>query len=98
MLNAESAMRRANEISKLGLGKSAPNPIVGAVIIGDDGQIISEGFHHSQGGGAHAEVVALSKAGQRARGATLFVTLTAKTTFFIPAATIASVQGGVFPI
>jgi len=75
MLNAESAMRRANEISKLGLGKSAPNPIVGAVIIGDDGQIISEGFHHSQGGGAHAEVVALSKAGQRANGATLFVTL-----------------------
>jgi diaminohydroxyphosphoribosylaminopyrimidine deaminase/5-amino-6-(5-phosphoribosylamino)uracil reductase len=75
MLNAESAMRRANEISKLSLGKSAPNPIVGAVIIGDDGQIISEGFHHSQGGGAHAEVVALSKAGQRANGATLFVTL-----------------------
>ena len=48
MIDAVSAMRRANEISKLGLGKSAPNPIVGAVIIGDDGQIISEGFHHSK--------------------------------------------------
>ncbi|MEY3098911.1 MAG: hypothetical protein RIS32_702, partial [Actinomycetota bacterium] len=66
MINAESAMRRANEISKLGLGKSSPNPIVGAVIVGNDGH---------QDGGKHAEVVALSKAGQRARGATLFVTL-----------------------
>ncbi|MFZ9781048.1 MAG: bifunctional diaminohydroxyphosphoribosylaminopyrimidine deaminase/5-amino-6-(5-phosphoribosylamino)uracil reductase RibD, partial [Candidatus Nanopelagicaceae bacterium] len=75
MINAESAMRRANEISKLGLGKSSPNPIVGAVIVGNDGQIAGEGFHHSQDGGKHAEVVALSKAGQRARGATLFVTL-----------------------
>ncbi|MFM7450874.1 MAG: bifunctional diaminohydroxyphosphoribosylaminopyrimidine deaminase/5-amino-6-(5-phosphoribosylamino)uracil reductase RibD, partial [Actinomycetota bacterium] len=75
MINAESAMRRANEISKLGLGKSTPNPIVGAVIVGNDGQIIGKGFHHSQDGGRHAEVVALSKAGQRARGATLFVTL-----------------------
>ena len=75
MIDAVSAMRRANEISKLGLGKSAPNPIVGAVIIGDDGQIISEGFHHSQNGGAHAEVVAIDKAGPKALGATLFVTL-----------------------
>ena len=75
MINAESAMRRANEISKLGLGKSSPNPIVGAVIVGNDGQFAGEGFHHSQEGGAHAEVVALDKAGQRARGATLFVTL-----------------------
>ena len=75
MINAESAMRRANEISKLGLGKSAPNPIVGAVIIGGDGQIISEGFHHSQGGGKHAEVVALEGAGQKSIGAILFVTL-----------------------
>jgi diaminohydroxyphosphoribosylaminopyrimidine deaminase/5-amino-6-(5-phosphoribosylamino)uracil reductase len=75
MIDAVSVMRRANEISKLGLGKSAPNPIVGAVIIGDDGQIIGEGFHHSQDGGAHAEVVALDKAGVNAIGATLFVTL-----------------------
>ena len=75
MINAESAMRRANEISKLGLGKSSPNPIVGAVIVGNDGQIAGEGFHHSQDGGKHAEVVALSKAGEKARGATLFVTL-----------------------
>lgn len=75
MIDAISAMRRANEISKLGLGKSAPNPIVGAVIVGDDGRIISEGFHHNQDGGAHAEVVALDKAGPKALGATLFVTL-----------------------
>jgi diaminohydroxyphosphoribosylaminopyrimidine deaminase/5-amino-6-(5-phosphoribosylamino)uracil reductase len=75
MITAESAMRRANEISKLGLGKSSPNPIVGAVIVGDDGQIIGEGFHHSLDGGSHAEVVALSKAGLRAKGATLYVTL-----------------------
>ena len=68
-------MRRADEISKLGLGVTAPNPIVGAVILSDSGEIISEGFHHREDGGKHAEVIALQGAGTKANGATLILTL-----------------------
>ncbi|MEP6905449.1 MAG: bifunctional diaminohydroxyphosphoribosylaminopyrimidine deaminase/5-amino-6-(5-phosphoribosylamino)uracil reductase RibD, partial [Gemmatimonadales bacterium] len=50
----------------------APNPMVGAVVV-LDGRIVGEG-HHAKAGGAHAEVVALQAAGDRARGATLYVT------------------------
>ncbi len=68
-------MRRADEISKLGLGVTSPNPIVGAVILSDSGEIISEGFHHREDGGKHAEVIALQGAGTKANGATLILTL-----------------------
>ena len=74
----EFAMRRANELSLLGLGLSSPNPIVGAVILDDNNQIIGEGFHQrgkSGVAGAHAEINALNAAKDRARGATLVVTL-----------------------
>lgn len=54
-------------------GDPSPNPHVGAVIV-KDGQIIATGFHASAGE-RHAEIVALEQAGERARGATLFVTL-----------------------
>lgn len=74
-MDITSAMAHANKISELGLGKSAPNPIVGAVILSDTGQFISEGFHHNLEGGKHAEVRALEEAGQAARGATLILTL-----------------------
>ena len=75
MLDIQTAMRRADEISKLGLGVTAPNPIVGAVILSDSGEIISEGFHHREDGGKHAEVAAIQAAGTRASGATLILTL-----------------------
>ena len=65
-------LKRANELACLGLGLTGSNPIVGAVIVGPAGEIISEGFHKS---GPHAEVVALEQAGQSAKGATLYVTL-----------------------
>lgn len=51
-----------------------PNPNVGAVIVGKNGKIISLG-HHEYSGGPHAELAALRKAGARAKGATLYVTL-----------------------
>ena len=68
------AMRRAIELSELGLGSTSPNPIVGCVIVGPDGGTVGEGYHACPGE-AHAEVVALAAAGTRARGATAFVTL-----------------------
>ena len=68
------AMRRALTIAERGLGTCSPNPAVGCVIIADDGTVIAEGWHQ-RAGEAHAEVVALTNAGQKARGATAVVTL-----------------------
>lgn len=66
-------MARALELARLGWGQTAPNPMVGAVVV-LDGQIVGAG-HHAKAGGPHAEVVALQAAGDKARGATLYVTL-----------------------
>lgn len=66
-------MARALELAKLGLGQTAPNPMVGAVLV-NNGEVVSEG-HHARAGEAHAEVVAIKAAGDRARGATLYVNL-----------------------
>jgi diaminohydroxyphosphoribosylaminopyrimidine deaminase / 5-amino-6-(5-phosphoribosylamino)uracil reductase len=66
-------MQRALELVERGRGFVEPNPLVGAVIVRDD-QVVGEGWHE-RFGGAHAEVVALSAAGEAARGATLYVTL-----------------------
>jgi diaminohydroxyphosphoribosylaminopyrimidine deaminase/5-amino-6-(5-phosphoribosylamino)uracil reductase len=66
-------MRRALELARRGWGQTAPNPMVGAVVArGAD--VVGEGWHE-RFGGAHAEVNALREAGERARGATLYVTL-----------------------
>lgn len=56
-----------------GLGRTFPNPSVGAVIV-KDGKVIGRGFH-ARAGGPHAEVMALREAGKAARGAELFTTL-----------------------
>jgi len=66
-------MRRALELALLGQGHVEPNPMVGCVIV-QGAEIIGEGSHR-RFGGAHAEVEALRIAGERARGATMFVTL-----------------------
>ena len=71
----QACMARAIELSKRGLGRTFPNPIVGAVIVSASGEVIGEGFH---AGGDHAEVVALldcAKRGASSVGATLFVSL-----------------------
>jgi diaminohydroxyphosphoribosylaminopyrimidine deaminase/5-amino-6-(5-phosphoribosylamino)uracil reductase len=69
------AMQRAISLSLKGLGRTSPNPIVGAVIINSDGQIIAEGFHDRMRSPDHAEVAALKMAGANANGATMVVTL-----------------------
>lgn len=66
-------MRRALSEARKGLGRTSPNPCVGAVIV-KDGEIIATGYH-KKAGGPHAEIVALQKAGGRASGATMYVTL-----------------------
>jgi len=66
-------MRRALEIAERGEGKTSPNPLVGAVVVRGN-RLVSEGYH-AYFGGAHAEAVALRKAGARAKRATLYVTL-----------------------
>ena len=66
-------MNRAWELALQGWGRTSPNPMVGAVLV-KSGKIIAEGYHHYCGGD-HAEVDALKKAGTKARGASLYVTL-----------------------
>ncbi len=66
-------MDRALRLARRGLGRTAPNPVVGCVLV-QDGQVVGEGFHPKAGAG-HAEVFALREAGSRARGATAYVTL-----------------------
>jgi diaminohydroxyphosphoribosylaminopyrimidine deaminase / 5-amino-6-(5-phosphoribosylamino)uracil reductase len=66
-------MARALELAARGLGRTFPNPPVGAVLV-RGGRIVGEGYH-SRAGAAHAEVEALRAAGRRAHGATLYVTL-----------------------
>jgi diaminohydroxyphosphoribosylaminopyrimidine deaminase / 5-amino-6-(5-phosphoribosylamino)uracil reductase len=66
-------MRRALTLAERGWGRVAPNPLVGAVVV-RDGEVVGEGYH-AEYGQPHAEVVALRDAGERARGATLYVTL-----------------------
>ena len=66
-------MRRALALAERGWGHTAPNPMVGAVVV-REGVVVGEGWH-AHYGGPHAEVEALRAAGERARGATLYVTL-----------------------
>lgn len=69
----QAAMGRALELAALGRASTQPNPRVGCVIaLGE--QIVGEGWHQ-RSGEPHAEVFALREAGERARGATAFVTL-----------------------
>ena len=69
----EAAMRRALELAARGLYSTYPNPRVGAVLARDD-EIVGEGWHERPGE-AHAEPIAIRAAGERARGATAYVTL-----------------------
>jgi diaminohydroxyphosphoribosylaminopyrimidine deaminase / 5-amino-6-(5-phosphoribosylamino)uracil reductase len=67
------SLERALELAERGRGMTHPNPIVGAVVV-RDGEVVGEGWHERKGE-PHAEVNALKAAGERARGATLFVTM-----------------------
>lgn len=66
-------MKRALALAERARGFTAPNPLVGAIIV-KDGKIVGEGYH-KKAGTPHAEIHALSDAGDCARGATMYVTL-----------------------
>ena len=66
-------MQRCLTLARQALGKTAPNPLVGSVVV-KDGRIVGEGFHPGAGQ-PHAEVFALREAGIQARGATIYVSL-----------------------
>jgi diaminohydroxyphosphoribosylaminopyrimidine deaminase / 5-amino-6-(5-phosphoribosylamino)uracil reductase len=66
-------MLRCVELARTALGRTSPNPLVGAVVV-QNGEIVGEGFH-PRAGEPHAEVFALRAAGERARGSTIYVSL-----------------------
>ncbi len=66
-------MHKALQMALRGKGKTSPNPTVGAVIVKNN-RIIAEGWHR-RAGSDHAEIMALKKAGAKAKGSTLYVTL-----------------------
>src|SRR5438876_8296996 len=66
-------MLRALDLARRGQGFVEPNPMVGCVIVQGE-EVVGEGWHQ-RFGGPHAEVMALAAAGERARGATMYVTL-----------------------
>lgn len=66
-------MKMALDLAAAAMGRTSPNPMVGALVV-RDGKVVGRGFH-ARAGTPHAEVVALKDAGEKARGATLYVTL-----------------------
>jgi len=70
---AAGFMRAALAEAAKGIGRTSPNPAVGAVLV-KSGQIVARGYHR-RAGAPHAEVVAIRRAGARARGAELYTTL-----------------------
>ena len=69
----EVYMRRTLELAARGLGRTRPNPAVGALVVAE-GAVIGEGWHQ-RAGDPHAEPLALQAAGPKAKGATIYVTL-----------------------
>jgi diaminohydroxyphosphoribosylaminopyrimidine deaminase / 5-amino-6-(5-phosphoribosylamino)uracil reductase len=70
----ERMMLRCLELAATAQGRTSPNPMVGAVVLDRQGRLAGEGCHE-KAGRAHAEVVALDRAGDRAEGGTLYVNL-----------------------
>jgi diaminohydroxyphosphoribosylaminopyrimidine deaminase / 5-amino-6-(5-phosphoribosylamino)uracil reductase len=70
----ERMMRRALELAARGTGQVSPSPLVGCVIVSSSGDIVGEGFYVYERV-RHAETIALEEAGQKAKGATAYVTL-----------------------
>jgi len=72
-MNDEFWMRRVLRLAKRGRGRTSPNPMVGAVLL-KDGRIVGEGYHE-EAGKEHAEIIAIRRAGENAKGATLYLNL-----------------------
>jgi diaminohydroxyphosphoribosylaminopyrimidine deaminase / 5-amino-6-(5-phosphoribosylamino)uracil reductase len=67
-------MRRALDLARQGIGLTSPNPCVGAVIVDREGNTIGEGSY-TYDGLKHAEILALEQAGDKAKGATVYISL-----------------------
>ena len=74
MTTAIEHMQRAIALAKRGLNTTTPNPRVGCILVDETGATVGEGWH-ARAGEAHAEVNALKAAGDKAQGATAYVTL-----------------------
>lgn len=72
-LQDEHYMRQALSLARNAIGRTSPNPMVGAVVV-QNGTVVGQGWHH-QAGTPHAEIHALREAGDNAEAATLYVTL-----------------------
>jgi diaminohydroxyphosphoribosylaminopyrimidine deaminase / 5-amino-6-(5-phosphoribosylamino)uracil reductase len=70
----EGFLHQALRLAQQGVGLTSPNPNVGAVLVSEDGEVIGTGTH-TYDGLKHAEILALEQAGDRARGATMYVNL-----------------------
>lgn len=70
----EQLLRHTLELAARGVGLVSPNPLVGCTIVSADGKIVGEGTYLKDGV-THAEVIALEKAGEKARGGTAYVSL-----------------------
>jgi diaminohydroxyphosphoribosylaminopyrimidine deaminase / 5-amino-6-(5-phosphoribosylamino)uracil reductase len=73
-LSDEDHMAQALQLARRGLGQTWPNPSVGAVVVDPTGEVLARGWT-APGGRPHAEAIALERAGGKARGATLYITL-----------------------
>jgi diaminohydroxyphosphoribosylaminopyrimidine deaminase/5-amino-6-(5-phosphoribosylamino)uracil reductase len=74
MIDDSHFMRKALALAERGRGTTSPNPMVGALVVDDEGVIVGRGAHRVAGG-PHAEVIALEDAGPGAKGGTLYCTL-----------------------
>lgn len=72
-MNDKAMMQKVLELAARGAASTQPNPKVGCIIV-NDGEIVGQGFHY-QAGELHAERLALAEAGEKARGATVYVNL-----------------------
>ena len=69
----EQWMRQVLRLAKKGRGRTSPNPMVGALVV-KGGRVVGQGYH-ARAGEPHAEILALQQAGEKARGATLYINL-----------------------
>jgi diaminohydroxyphosphoribosylaminopyrimidine deaminase/5-amino-6-(5-phosphoribosylamino)uracil reductase len=70
----EAYIAQCLALAELGVGTVSPNPLVGAIVLDAKGRKVGEGYHQ-KAGEAHAEIIALEQAGEKARGGTLYVNL-----------------------
>jgi len=72
-MDDEQWMRKVLRLADKGRGRTSPNPMVGAILV-KNGKVVGEGYH-ARAGEDHAEIIALQRARERARGATLYINL-----------------------